>query len=152
MTGNMAAVRDAFRSGALKKGDVIGYEDRDPLFAEILPDVRPQWHVLTVEPARERTAVAHLVGRRFGIYLPEMPAEIKRCGKVLKFMRPMCPGYVFAYVWDIERHRDRLLACVGVTGILRMADDATIASPYAIVPDAVIDRMRAEENLENPLM
>lgn len=113
--------------------------------AEVYPDVTPHWHVATVMPGRERTACDDLSDRSFGVYLPESEhVEIRR-GRKVDFKRLMLPGYVFVFVWDVDRHMERIRACDGVRGML------FINGRVAIVPDRLIDGVRAAENRERPL-
>jgi transcriptional antiterminator NusG len=63
-----------------------------------------QWFVLQCEPQRERTAAAHLIGRRFKVFLP---TETKRQSRSVhtafgtrkikvNVTKPIFPGYLFA--------------------------------------------------------
>ncbi len=113
--------------------------------AEIYPDVTPHWHVATALPGMERTAAQDLSDRCFGIYLPESEHVEVRRGRRAEFTRLMLPGYVFVFVWDVDRHIDRIRACDGVRGLLFINGQA------AIVPDRVSDRVRVAENRERPL-
>lgn len=121
-------------------------ETRQPQrYAEVFPDVTPHWHVATVLPGRERTAAEDLSDRRFGVYLPESEHKEVRRGRVIDLKRLMLPGYVFVFVWDVDRHIDRIRACEGVRGLLFRN------GCVAIVPDRLIDRVREAENRERPL-
>lgn len=143
--GNIVRVRDALNS----IHRAAGHADARVLGAEIVPGVRPVWGVLTTASRREYAAAASLEAEGFGIYLPQAPRAQVRRGRKIVSLQPMCPGYVFVFVWDIDRHAARLLSCDGVTGILRMAGDRAANSvPYAVIPDDVIDRLRAAENRE----
>jgi hypothetical protein len=54
---------------------------RGPYEAAIIANAT--WHILTVAPNCDRIAAGHLIGRRFGIYLPQIkdrvPARASRC-------------------------------------------------------------------------
>lgn len=113
--------------------------------AEVFPDVTPHWHVVTVLPGQERTAADDLSDRCFGVYLPESEHTEIRRGRKVDLKRLMLPGYVFVFVWDVDRHVDRIRACDGVRGLL------FINGKVAIVPDALIDRVRRVENYYRPL-
>jgi transcriptional antiterminator NusG len=113
--------------------------------AEVFPDVTPHWHVVTVLPGKERTAADDLSERCFGIYLPESEHTEIRRGRKVDFKRLMLPGYVFVFVWDVDYHLDRIRACDGVRGMLIMN------GKIVIVPDVLINRVRARENEERPL-
>jgi transcription antitermination factor NusG len=101
--------------------------------AEILPDTTPQWHVLTVESGREQTVAAHLVSRRFAMYLP----MFKLAGSDRH--RPLFPGYLFLFCWDFARHWGRLRMIPYLYGALPSPDCP------AIIPDSIIDAIQAQE-------
>jgi transcription antitermination factor NusG len=114
--------------------------------AEIVPGRSPAWHVLITGPDRERTAAAHLAGRRFGVYVPEIEEASIRRGAVRSSATPLFRGYVFVFVWDIDRHRDRIMACPGVSAIMRRIDGSAV-----VISDVMIDQIRATENSNRPL-
>lgn len=113
--------------------------------AEVIEGVTPRWHVATVFPGQERTAAEDLGDRCFGVYLPESEHTEVRRGRKVDFKRLMLPGYVLVFVWDVDRHMDRIRACDGVRSML--FHDGRVA----IVPDRLVDRIRATENRERPL-
>lgn len=113
--------------------------------AEVYPGVTPHWHVATVMPGQERAAADDLSERCFGIYLPESEDVEVRRGRRVEIKRLMLPGYVFVFVWDVDRHMDRIRACDGVRGML------FLNGRVAIVPDGMIDRIRMVENQYRPL-
>jgi transcription antitermination factor NusG len=121
-------------------------ETRQPQrYAEVYPDVTPHWHVATVLPGRERAAAEDMSDRRFGVYLPESEFIVVRRGRKFETTRLMLPGYVLVFVWDVDRHMERIRACEGVRGML--FHDGRVA----IVPDRLVDKVREAENRERPL-
>ena len=102
------------------------------------------WHVILAEPNRETTAVRHLSSRGFGAYLPECDAKITTRGRARTLHRPMFPGYVFLFTWQINDHRRRIEACIGVSGILQQATQTGDPVPV-VVPDNVMDQVQATE-------
>lgn len=139
----------------IKPRDFVRYEQevrerdirRGPQYAEIVPGHEPYWHVVVVEPRAERIAAAHLVGRRFGVYLPEFDVRMPAARGRDTYMasRPIFPGYLFLFVWDVEQHLRRIQACPGV---FRLMYDG---GRPVIVSDAIMDQIQAIEgfNLVN---
>lgn len=103
--------------------------------AEILAGMTPEWLVVSVVTGRERSTAAHMVGRRFAIYLPEM--EVKE-GKIERIV-PMFPGHLFSLVWGADQHWERVKAIPDVLGII------------GFLPDSEICRLQAWENEHRPL-
>ena len=113
--------------------------------AEIVQGAAAKWYVLTTAANQERLAAAHLIGRRFGVYLPETEERTVHRGRVRDVRRLLFRGYLFLFVWDIERHLRRIRACPGVMGILCREGHP------AVLPDAAIDEIREYENSERPI-
>lgn len=113
--------------------------------AEIIEGKTPHWHVLITMPAHEKIALAHLVDRGFGVYLPEAEVTYVRRGRKVTTQRLLLPGYLFVFVWDIGYHLDRLRACTGVY------DALYVNGHPAIIPDAEINIVRKAENGHRPL-
>jgi transcription antitermination factor NusG len=155
--GNMAAVRDALKNA--RPGDVVGVGEVNPLAAEIDRNVDVAWYAVEVMPGQERSTAAHLVGRRFGIYLPEMRHEprlkfsakldrkIVERGKQLLSPQLMLPGYVLVFTWLTGRNLGRITATPGVFDFVRWR---TSLEP-AVLCDALIDGLRAVENILCPM-
>ncbi|NEV80101.1 hypothetical protein DYI24_23990, partial [Rhodopseudomonas sp. BR0C11] len=154
-TGNLNEVREALR-GDLQKGQIVDHAGHNGYSAEIVPNVKGAWYVVETMPGEERIAAAWLCARRFGVYLPEFEVTEIRRGRKVDAVRRMFPGYVFVFVWDIEAHFVRILACPGVRGVM-MTQSAPAACDVAVyrvrgglrpaaVPDEIIDRVRAVEN------
>jgi len=93
------------------------------------------WHVVTVASGCDRIAAAHLLARRFGIYLPEMPNKHGARDLLL-------PGYLFVFVFGVAAHARRILACPGVVDFLSFAGE------IVAVPDSFISDVRELENRE----
>jgi transcription antitermination factor NusG len=140
--GNLADVRAALGRD-LEVGDVVDYSTSNPLMAELVPGVSPRWHV--VEVYRERTAAAHLIARRFGVFVPEKEQTVVRRGRKFEQTTLMFPGYIFVFVWDIGEHLHRIRAVPGVSRVM------FIDGKPAILSDKLIDEIRAVENRERPL-
>lgn len=148
ISGNLRAVYEACKAGA-GIGDRVGEGEIEPLMAEIAPDLAPAWYVLGAAPARERTVAGHLIGRRFGIYLPELPERISnwRTGRMQNVLRPMFPGYVFIFTWLSARNYHRIKGVPGALDFLCLGGFGP-----APLPDGLIDDIRAVENKHRPLV
>ena len=110
-------------------------------YAATLTDDSPLWHVAIVQPNQERVAASHLVGRRFACYLPEferlVPASRGRAAHIVR--RPLIPGYIFLYVWNVREHAGRIRACPGIVDLLYDGEEP------AVIPDALIDAIQLTE-------
>lgn len=123
---------DAFLAGERDK--------RGPLFAELVPEINPCWHLIETFAGAENLAAAHLAGRRFGIFLPMFKRTKKdRFGVRRTRIINLLPGYLFLFVWNLAKHQRRILSCPGVRSIHYVAGE-----PY-IVPDSLIDTLRIKE-------
>lgn len=124
-----------------KRDRVLDAIAHSPL-ATILPEeAKGRWYIATTLPNHENIAAAHLIARRFGLYQPRKPSSYIIKGKKRSVMRNLAPGYLFVLVWDIDRDFRRILAVPGVTGIINMP-----------VPDKQVNKLRAAENSERPLV
>lgn len=110
----------------------------NPYGAEITPEPA-RWHVIVTEPNREATAAGHLIGRGFGIYLPEYDEVVISRGRKRVLHQKMFPGYLFVFVWSIERQWRRMAACTGVSRLLRNGDQP------AVVTDEQINEIQTKE-------
>lgn len=144
---NIAEVQKAF-----SRGVIVDYAGASDLNAEIVPGQQAHWHVIEPFPSHERIVAAHLVGRRFGMYLPEMQFEpiITKRGELrrgVKFTRPrlMLGAYVLVFVWNIGAHWDRITNIPGVRQIMCNAEGHEI-----VLSDGMVDRIRAAENVLSP--
>jgi transcription antitermination factor NusG len=146
MTGNLSKVYRALYDGKIQIGTVIGYDDANPLHAEMQACTTGIWYIIEAYPGHERIASMHLAQRRFGIYVPEISGTEIRRGRKVDFVRPMFPGYIFAFIWGVKAHIGRIETCPGVWRLMKIGDD------YATLPDAAIDRIREVENTYRPVV
>lgn len=114
-----------------------------PVEATIVEGQTPRWHIVETHPGQDKVAVAHLAGRRFGVFWPSFTIDVDgRFGKKRTHIKALFGGYVFVFVWDIAAHARRILSCPGVRGIVYGAGGA------AIVPDQFIAHLRIREVYE----
>jgi transcription antitermination factor NusG len=149
-SGNLALVRrELISGGGLNVGDFVDYGAFNPFAAEIVPGITPKWHLIETRPNHERIAAAHLIARRFGIFIPESELTVVRRGRKYETTRLMFTGYLFIFVWDILKHERRIESCPGVARIMRRVDDR--GNHPAVISDKTIDEIRAVENGQRPL-
>lgn len=110
-----------------------------PYSAEIVPEVRAQWHVAATVPAHEDKAIKFLSARGFGVYAPAFEVTHIARGRKITRYRPLFPGHLFLFVWDIKRHWRRVKQCPGVARILCIEEEPVV------VPYPAIHRMQAIE-------
>jgi transcription antitermination factor NusG len=145
MSGDLAKLYRERVGDQLQVGTIIGYDDADPRHAEM--QLEPAvWRIVETLPSHERIAGAHLIARRFGIYVPEIEGVEVRRGRKRNFLRPMFPGYIFVFVWGIKAHISRIMNCPGVWKIMKNG------SEYAALPDGAINEIRAVENSMRPII
>ena len=131
---------------AVEVGDMIGYGDARPLDAEMVGGVTPNWHAWESLPGHEHIFAAHLAGRRFMVYVPEIEEdEIKR-GRKVTTTKLLFRGYVFVFVWDINRHRSRIESCPGAYRLVCLC-----SGEPAVISDADIHNLQRQENRRRPL-
>lgn len=138
------------RGRDLEIGDVVDYSPNNPTLAEIVPGVMPRWHVIETHPNRERIAAAHLIARRFGVFVPEKDETIVRRGRRIDQTSLMFRGYIFIFVWGINQHFNRIKAVPGFSRIVTTENPDGSRKP-AVLTDEQIDQIRAVENRERPL-
>lgn len=101
------------------------------------------WYALCVAPAHERVAAAHLVARRFGIFLPTLDHMTSQHGRRVPRQDPMLPGYIFissvGLIWR------RALSCPGVTGLLHKSG----SDEPAEIPQSFIEVLQVIELEQN---
>lgn len=151
-SGNLATVQEALR-GDLAVGEIIGYGDAHALYAEMSADT-PAWYALEVVRGQEQSAAGYLVGRRFGVFLPQIRYEpvidraVVRRGDKLAKRRMMFPGYVFIFAWLTDRNLTRL----SVPGARRIMCYTTECTAVPVVfADRAINEMRQLEAILDPI-
>lgn len=118
----------------------------DPRNAEMVAGVAPTWHLIETYSNSEREVALELSKRRFGVFVPEVEEIVIRRGRKLDCVRPMFPGYLFVFVWDVLGHRDRIENISGVMRLVFFHDGKP-----AVISDKMIDQIRAVENSKRPL-
>jgi Transcription termination factor nusG len=159
-TGNLAQVRQALRKTGLQVGDIVDHDGSSGINAEMAAGISPAWYLIEVIPGQERVAAAHLSGRRFGIFIPDMRyrpmaawdattriATIVR-GEKLDRLQRMFVGYIFVFTWlDRDgKNWGRIHAIPGVRRIVCWPE-----SGVAVISDAKIGFLRSLETTLCPI-
>lgn len=153
--GNMATVREALRTA--QPGDIIGYGDVDPLSMQIEAALTPAWYLVETLAGEHGVALAHMIGRRFPTFVPEMRYEpalgcidgkfVVVRGEKLPRKCQMIPGFAFVFAWMSDRNWHRLKNVPGVKRIVCYAD-----SGHAVAfRDEAIDDLRRLEVILCPI-
>lgn len=126
----------------------------DPRAAEIVPGEGPKWYLLEVFETSQREIQKELSKRRFGIFIPETEVvEVVRGRKITRRVM-LFPGYIFVFVWDIDRHWSRIMGVPGVIQVMASADGTmtegqkigcAFGKPF-VIPDDKIDDIRRLES------
>lgn len=104
------------------------------------------WFALQAEPQQETLAAAHLIGRRFDVYLPAVAVYAKR-GRAMQWRtEPMFRGYLFLRMTlgRLAESVARVQTLPGVRGFVRMAGGDSTSALAAIRPDDML-RIRHDE-------
>lgn len=109
-----------------------------PYRAEIVPGCDPLWHV-AITAKGDNAPMKWLSERGFGCYSPclELTSIIR--GRKVTHQKPLFPGHIFIFVWDIKHHWRRIKACPGIARIM------TVEERPVVVPFEAIYRMQAIE-------
>lgn len=95
--------------------------ERDSATQVITEGAEGCWYFIRCAPGRDLTAMNWLARRRFGVFLP------------MQGLKRVLPGWLCAYVWNIEAMQERILACPGVLGILKCHKHAPVALKPAFI-------------------
>ena len=104
----------------------------------------PRWHALIVRPNQERRAVKFLSLRGFGVFDPFIKREREVRGRKRFYLERLLPGYVFAFLWNLERNYTRVLACPHVIGFAK----TTHGNPVTI-SDKEVEKLEGQEISES---
>lgn len=148
--GNMGEVYRAFERQRIARDAERTVRDMDirqgVLEAEIVDETPGAWYLVTAAAGCEHVAANHLIRRRFGCYQPIWHKTYISRGHKYSRARSLFPGYIFVFVWGIERHYQRIRNCPGVQGLVMHAGRP------AVIPDSFINRVQVQEAVEDGLV
>jgi transcription antitermination factor NusG len=154
----MADVRRALLDRGLQPGDIVEPNQGPGINAEMVADMQAAWYLIETVPGHERVAAAHLVGRRFMIFVPDMRYEPLRRrdpkdgkwkferGEKLDRLQRMFVGYIFVFCWLDDANYHRIQAIPGVRRLVCWPE-----GNIATFTDRQIDELRSLEIILNPL-
>lgn len=114
-------------------------ERQGPLDCEITQGGRANWYLIKALPGEQTRAMRWLAKRMFGAFRPMQQQVDRRTGQRLAGWQDVFPGWIFVFVWDIQRMKGRIARCPGVASIF--SDPAT-KQPVAI-SDVFVQAIRA---------
>lgn len=101
-----------------------------------------KWYVVYTRTGMERMAQAHLENQGFTTYLPRRRKERRHARRIDSILVPFFPRYMFVS-FDIKTDPWRSVnGTFGVQYLVGMGETASV------VPDSVIESIRARENAE----
>lgn len=111
------------------------------LRAEIDPSVSPAWYAIVTSPDCETLASKHLLRRGFGLFDPMFDeVVIVRGRRRIKQVR-LLPGYLLAFVWNIDAQWPRMASCPGVHDLLRRPGTQHVA----VIADKIVEYLHGLE-------
>ncbi len=101
--------------------------------------IAPRWFCLRTRPKQEHLAAQQLRLRVEGVetYAPRIRYRKPTRRGTIWFIEALFPGYLFARFDPMERMR-QVRHSTGITGVV------AFGGKYAVVPDDVVERLRAE--------
>ena len=97
------------------------------------------WHLVHTKPRQEARAEENLLRQGYEIYLPRARVARRRRGKLERQVEPLFPRYLFIHLEPGVDNWAPLRSTLGVSTVVRFGLEA------AIVPDALVDALRARE-------
>ena len=157
-TGNMGQVYRATNAADLQRGDIVGYGDANALYSQVSPGIEGKWHLYETMPGQENVVAGHLIGRRFGILLPEISYApsvrydavggrwLVEKGAKLPRRRLMFNGYIFVFAWLDSNNHARVKAVPGIQRLACWPDGAVFS-----LTDKVVNYIRNLEAILTPV-
>jgi transcriptional antiterminator RfaH len=105
-------------------------------------ETKARWYIMLVEPQREVTACAGLVGRRVQAYGPTFYKRLVRRGRKVEVQRPLFPGYIFARLVEGVDDFSLPKRVAGVRDYMRFY------GVPCVLPDGMVEAIRSREASE----
>lgn len=97
------------------------------------------WCVLMCKPRREALAEANLINQGYRVYLPRLATQRRRDGKWVDTLEPLFPRYLFVAAGRVQQGFAAVRSTLGVSDLVRFG------GRLAMIPEAVVDALRARE-------
>jgi transcriptional antiterminator RfaH len=101
-----------------------------------------RWYLVRTKPNAEAIAVSNLGRQGYEVYFPRLLQSMPSRGRWRDRIVPLFPGYLFLRLDEGRQPLAPVRSTQGVTNAVRFGPN------YAIVPDAVIEELRARASPE----
>jgi transcriptional antiterminator RfaH len=104
-----------------------------------------RWYLVHTKPASERLAEAQLQRQGYEVYLPRALRTVRHRGRWLERIVALFPRYLFLRLNEGTQALNPVRCTRGVAGVVRFG------SLYTVVPESVIDELRAHADPQSGL-
>ena len=98
------------------------------------------WYLVLTKPLNEEVAKINLERQGYKVYLPRLQQKLLRRGKWRDCVTALFPRYVFVQLESLVQSLAPVRSTIGVANVVRFGVD------YAVVPNAVVDGLVAQED------
>lgn len=99
-----------------------------------------RWYLIRSKPNAEETAVTNLIRQGYEVYFPRLLQPMLNRGRWRDRIVPLFPGYLFLRLDEGRQPLAPVQSTLGVMSAVRFGRS------YAVVPDDVIEELRARAN------
>jgi transcriptional antiterminator RfaH len=104
-----------------------------------------RWYLVHTKPTRELVAEANLLRQGYEVYYPRLVRPMRVRGRWVDRVTSLFPRYLFLRLSVGHQAIAPVRSTVGVASIVRFGGD------YAVVPDGIVDNLRARADCETGL-
>jgi len=105
-----------------------------------------KWYLVYSKPRQEKVSEVNLERQGYHVWLPRMRASRRRSGRWSEVIEPVFPRYLFIRLDAGGDNFSPIRSTRGVSGLVRIGIEP------AVVPDAVVDRLRGVADPHNGLL
>ena len=103
-------------------------------------EANKKWFAVHTKPRQEELATLHYIRQGFAVYSPKVQNIRRHARKTERVLRPLFPGYIFLHLCSGEENWTAISSTIGAIGPVHFNEY------YPVVPDWVIEGIRAREN------